>query len=149
MNVYVREYQKIERRARRKESFALRYLPVVLALAGAAVVGKIYLQSVAIEWSHSVMERREAVRDLEVANEDIRREIAALTTRERVTREAGERLGMVAPAEKDVLWLPVLDRSPDKAVPARSEPVDAGPTARVAAWLDALWQEDALALTTP
>lgn len=49
MNVYVREYQRIERKARRRDSFTLRYLPIVLALAGAVVVGKIYLQSMTIE----------------------------------------------------------------------------------------------------
>lgn len=149
MNVYVREYQKIERKARRRDSFALRYLPIVLFLAGAAVVGKIYLQSMTIEWSHRVMAKKETVHDLEVANEELRRSITSLTTRDRVVREAGERLGMVAPNENDVMWIPVLDRSPEKAVPAREEPRESGPAARAAAWLDALWQEEALALTTP
>ncbi|MBW3660840.1 MAG: hypothetical protein KY397_04315 [Gemmatimonadetes bacterium] len=149
MNVYVREYQKIERRARRRDSFALRYLPIVLALAGAVVVGKIYLQSVAIEWSHGVIAKMEAVRDLEVANEELRRSIASLTTRERIAREAADRLGMVTPTETDVVWLPVLDRSSRQAAPAPEAMPAPGPAARVAGWLDALWQEEALALTTP
>lgn len=149
MNVYVREYQKIERKARRRDSFALRYLPIVLALAGAVVVGKIYLQSMTIEWSHQVMAKKEVVRDLEIGNEELRRSIASLTTRERVVRDAGQKLGMVAPGEEDVVWIPVLDRSPGKAAPVLEAPRESGPAARVAAWLDALWQEEALALTTP
>lgn len=148
MNVYVREYQKIERKARRRDSFLVRYLPIVLLLAGGVVVGKIYLQSVAIEWSNRVVERRQVARDLELQNEDLKRTIAALSTRERVARVAGESLGMVTPTEDDVVWLPVLDRSPDGAVASRDDNGDLGPVATVRSWVDALWQEEALALTS-
>lgn len=146
MNVYVQEYRKIERRARRRDSFFVRYLPVLLILAGATVVGKIYIQSWAIEWSHRVMERKAAARDLALRNEELERSIAALTTRDRVTQEAGETLGMVAPREEDIVWLPVVDRT----TRAPSEPVreDRGPLATVSVWFDALWQEEALALTS-
>lgn len=95
------------------------------------------------------MAKKEVVRDLEIANEELRRSIASLTTRERVVRDAGEKLGMVAPGEEDVVWIPVLDRSPATAAPVLEKPRESGPAARVAAWLDALWQEEALALTTP
>lgn len=146
---YVREYRKIERRARRKDNFLLRYLPIVLALAGVIVVGKIYLESMAIEWSHRVVERKTVARDLELRNEELRRSLAALTTRERVAREAGERLGMVALGEKDIVWLPVAIRPMEEAGDGRLEPDRAtSALAAARAWLDALWQEEALALTS-
>jgi len=145
LNVYVREYQKIERRSRRWDSFLVRYLPILLLLTGAAVVGKIYAQSVAIAWSGRVIERKDAARDLELQNADLERAIATLTSRERVAREAGDRLGMVVPTEQDVLWLTILDRgSPPNADPAA--PRD--PRSVVRDWIDALWQEEALALTS-
>lgn len=147
MNVYVREYQKIERRSRRRESFVVRYLPILLVLAGVTVVGKIYTQSLAIAWSSRVIALNETARDLELENADLERTIASLTTRDRVARVAGERLGMVVPTEEDVLWLPVLDRS--ASAPASREPTRSrGPRALVRDWLDALWQEEALALTS-
>lgn len=146
MNAYVHEYQKIERRARRRERFLVRYLPALLLIAGSVVVGKIYLQSVAIEWSHRVMERKTLARELQLQNEDLERAIAGLTTRDRVARAAAERLGMVAPSEEDIVWLPVADHS----VRAPRDPAagDQGPGAVLSAWIDDLWQEEALALTS-
>lgn len=146
MNVYVREYKKIERRSRRRDSFLVRYLPILLLLAGAAVVGKIYTQSVAIAWSGRVVERNGAARDLELQNAELERSIASLVTRERVARVAGERLGMVVPTEKDVLWITVLDRTPH--TPAADAATLRDPRSVVHDWLDALWQEEALALTS-
>ncbi|MDX1624136.1 MAG: hypothetical protein R3199_09150 [Gemmatimonadota bacterium] len=154
MNAYVREYRKIERRARRRDNFLLRYLPIVLMLAGVVVVGKIYLQSLAIDWSRRTMERKDVVRDLELRNDELRRTIAGLSTRERLTREAGERLGMVSSTEESIVWLPVTDRSSGEAA-SRSSPDERAGTlatatvATVRTWLDALWQEEALALTRP
>jgi cell division protein FtsL len=145
MNVYVREYQKFERKSRRRDSFIVRYLPILLVLAGAVVVGKIYAQSVAIEWSEHLLELKERSRDLELQNSELERTIATLRTRERIAQEAGERLGMVVPTEDAVLWLTVLDRSPHAAI-ATATPRD--PRAVVGDWLDALWQEEALALTS-
>jgi cell division protein FtsL len=146
VNAYVHEYQKIERKARRRENFLVRYLPALLVIAGSVVVGKIYLQSVAIEWSHRVMERKELAREIELRNEELVRAIAGLTTRDRVAREAAERLGMVAPSEEDVVWLPVADR----AARGRSDAARAGegPASGLSAWFDDLWQEEALALTS-
>ncbi len=146
MNVYVREYQKIERKSRRRESFLVRYLPILLVLTGAAVVGKIYAQSVAIAWSSRVIEQNQAARDLEQQNADLERAIATLTSRERVVRDAGDRLGMVVPSEDDVLWITVLDR--DGPPKASAPSVQRDPRTVVRDWLDALWQEDALALTS-
>ena len=60
------EYQKIENRTRRRDNFLLRYLPILLVLAAGIVVGKIYLQSVAIRWSRELIERNEAARDIEL-----------------------------------------------------------------------------------
>lgn len=148
MNAYVREYRKIEDRTRRRDNFLLRYLPILLLLAAGIVAGKIYLQSVAIRWSHELIERNEAARDLELQNQELTRTIAALQTRSRVAREASERLGMIVPSEQDVVWLPVVEREPRPQQPA---PVAASawrPMAIVNGWLDALWQEEALALTS-
>ncbi len=147
MNAYVREYRKIEDRTRRRDNFVLRYLPILLLVAGAVVVAKIYTQSIEIRWSRQVMEEKQAARDLDLQNQDLRRTLASLSTRERVTHDAGRRLGMVAPREKDVVWLPVVERSPDRPAPvvARSE---ATPTSLVRAWFDGLWQKEALALTS-
>lgn len=152
MNVYVREYQKIERRSRRRESFLVRYLPILLVLGGVAVVGKIYAQSLVIAWSSRVIEHNATARDLELHNASLERAIASLTSRERVAREAGDRLGMVVPTEEDVLWLTVLDRNglSEPAGGASGSPAAAprDPRTVVRDWLDALWQEDALALTS-
>ncbi len=148
MNVYVREYQKFERRSRRRESFLVRYLPILLVLTGAAVVGKIYAQSIAIAWSSRVIERNQAARDLEQQNADLERSIAALTSRERIVRDAGERLGMVVPSEDDLLWIPVLDRGGPPPSEASPPATTRDPRKLVGDWLDALWQEDALALTS-
>lgn len=147
MNAYVREYQKIENRTRRRDNFLLRYLPILLLLAAGIVAGKIYLQSVAIRWSHELIERNEAARDLELQNQDLTRTIAGLKARSRVARDAGQRLGMVVPREQDVVWLPVVDRGPQPAPAEAGEP-ERGPMAVVNGWLDALWQEEALALTS-
>jgi hypothetical protein len=148
VNVYVREYQKFERRSRRRETFLVRYLPILLVLAGTAVVGKIYAQSVAIAWSERVIARNQDARDLEQQNADLERSIVALTSRERVVRDAGERLGMVVPAEDDLLWIPVLDRSAASSSEASRPAAPRDPRKLVGDWLDALWQEDALALTS-
>ena len=144
MNVYVREYEKIERKSRRRESFVVRYLPMLLVLAGAVVVGKIYAQSMAIAWSERLLERKEESRDLELQTSELERTIASLKTRERIANEAGERLGMIVPTEDAVLWLTVLDRG--SRASAAATPHD--PQSVVREWLDALWQEEALALTS-
>jgi cell division protein FtsL len=147
MNAYVREYQKIENRTRRRDNFLLRYLPILLLLAASIVVGKVYLQSVAIRWSHELIERNETARDLELQNQELARAITSLQARSRVAREATDRLGMVVPREQDVVWLPVPDRGPAVAVADEGEQKE-GPAAVVSQWLDALWQEEALALTS-
>ena len=145
MNAYVREYQKIERRRRRRDSFLLRYLPALLVLAAAVVVGKVWVQSVTIRWSDRVLELQRLAGDLEVDNEELGRSISSLTTRERVVRDAAQRLGMASPGEEDLVWLPVVD------------PTQLGPAARgetpersgaLQGWLDRLFQDEALALTS-
>ena len=145
MNAYVREYQKIERRRRRRDSFLLRYLPALLVLAAAVVVDKIWVQSVTIRWSDRVLELQRRAGDLEVDNEELARSISSLTTRERVVRDAAQRLGMASPGEEDLVWLPVVD------------PTQLGPAAHGATpersgalqeWLDRLFQDEALALTS-
>jgi cell division protein FtsL len=148
MNVYVREYKKIEHRTRRRDNFLLRYLPTLLLLAAVVVIGKIYVQSVAIRWSGRVMDLRESARDLELQNEDLVRSIATLTTRERITRDAGRRLGMVVPSGEEVVWLPVLDREGGRSRGANHAGRDSGSLRAVRTWLHALWQEEALALTS-
>lgn len=148
MNVYVREYKKIEHRTRRRDSFLLRYLPTLLLLAAVVVIGKIYVQSVAIRWSGRVMDLRESARDLELQNEDLVRSIATLTTRERVTRDAGRRLGMVVPSGEEVVWLPILDREGGRSRGANHAGRDSGSLSAVRTWLHTLWQEEALALTS-
>lgn len=145
MNAYVREYQKIERRRRRRDSFLLRYLPALLLLAAAVVVGKIWVQSVTIRWSDRVLQLQRQADELQTDNEELARSIASLTTRERVVRDAGRRLGMTSPGEEDLVWLPVVD--PTRLGPAaRSETHErAGP---LQGWLDRLFQDEALALTS-
>lgn len=145
MNAYVREYQKIERRRRRRDSFLLRYLPALLIVAAAVVVGKVYVQSVALRWSDRVVALQKTAGDIEVANEDLSRSIASLSTRERVVRDAARRLGMVPPEEENLVWLPVAD--PTVGV------VDEGERGSEVerswrAWLDRLFQDEALALTS-
>ncbi|HJU87259.1 MAG TPA: hypothetical protein VJ788_07835 [Gemmatimonadota bacterium] len=147
MNVYVREYQKIETRTRRRDNFLLRYLPILLLLAAGIVVGKIYLQSVAIRWSRDLIERNEAARDLELQNQELTRAIAALKARSRVARDAADRLGMIVPGEEDVVWLTVPAAAPVTTVASASES-KGGAVAVMQGWLDALWQEEALALTS-
>jgi hypothetical protein len=149
MNAYVSEYQKIESRTRRRDNFLLRYLPILLLLAAGIVVGKIYLQSVAIRWSHELIERNEAARDLELQNQELARTIAGLRARARVAREAADRLGMIVPREQDVVWLtvPAPAPAPVPSLAAAGERRE-GPMAVVQRWLDALWQEEALALTS-
>jgi hypothetical protein len=88
VNVYVREYRKIEHRTRRRTSFAWHYLPTLLLLTAAVVVGKIYVQSVAIGWSDRALEQKTTARDLETANDALARSIAVLTPRDRVTHVA-------------------------------------------------------------
>ncbi|MGH7563753.1 MAG: hypothetical protein ACREK5_04950 [Gemmatimonadota bacterium] len=146
MNAYVREYQKIERRRRRRDSFLLRYLPALLLLAAVVVVGKVYVQSVALRWSNHVIELRRTAQELEVANEDLTRSIASLTTRERVVRDAARRLGMASPGEEDLVWLPVVDPTVGGTVveDGAGGKTD-GPWQR---WLDRLFQDEALALTS-
>jgi cell division protein FtsL len=147
VNAYVREYQKIENKTRRRDNFLLRYLPILLLLGAGIVAGKIYLQSVAIRWSRELIERNEDARDLELQNQELTRTIAALKARSRVAREASERLGMVVPREQDVVWLPVADRG-SQPTPVEAVEPERGPKALVNGWLDALWQEEALALTS-
>lgn len=147
MNAYVREYQKIERRRRRRDSFLLRYLPALLMLAAAVVVGKVYVQSVALRWSNRVVELRRTAEQLEVGNEDLTRSIASLTTRERVVRDAERRLGMVSPGDEDLVWLPVADPTVGAAaVEEGGSGVEADRPWR--GWLDRLFQDEALALTS-
>lgn len=147
MNAYVHEYRKIERRTRRRESFALRYLPILLLLLGAVVVLKIYTQSVSIAWSQHLVELNETVRDMEVRNGELQREIASLSGGERVAQRAEERLGMIVPDEDDIVLLPVLDRAAAH-VPDERENRDERLADVVRGWLDALWQEEAFALTS-
>lgn len=150
MNAYVQEYQKIERRARRRDNFLLRYLPIVLALSGVVIIGKIYLQSIAIDWSRQVMDQKEVAHDLRLENEELRRTIAGLTTRDRLARDAGLRLQMVASTEEDIVWLPVADRpAGTTADRGRSNGEAVGAVATLRSWIDMLWQEEALALTRP
>jgi hypothetical protein len=54
---------------------------------------------------------------------------------------------MVTPTEIDIVWLPVPDRTPAHA-PSLPAKIDGGVLATVGGWLDALWQEEALALTS-
>lgn len=145
MNAYVREYQKIERRRRRRDSFLLRYLPALLVLAAAIVVGKIWVQSITIRWSDRVLQLQREADELDVDNDELGRAIASLTTRERVVRDAGERLGMTSPGEEDLVWLPVAD--PTQLGPAAQGAVPERPGA-LRGWLDRLFQDEALALTS-
>jgi len=148
LNAYVREYRKIERRTLRRESFFLRYMPILLMLLGVAVVAKIYTQSVATSWSQRLVELHGAAHDLEVRNSELKREIVALTARERIVRDAGKRLGMVVPDERDIVLLPVLDRAGALASHGVEDP-DPRLASAVRGVLDALWQEEAFALTSP
>ena len=149
MNVYVREYQKIESRTRRRDNFLLRYLPILLFVAVALVLGKIYIQSATLSWSDRLVDLKSEVRDLELENEELAREIGGLQTRDRVVTDAGNRLGMTVSEEADVVYLRVLDRS----IGAGAERPVADGSARgsrasLAAWFNGLWQEEALALTS-
>ena len=109
-------------------------------------MGTISLPSVAIRWSRELLERNAAARAIELQNQELTRSIAALKARSRVARDAGDRLGMIVPREQDVVWLAVPDRGPAREVAAIEQ--EDGPAAVVHGWLDALWQEEALALTS-
>jgi hypothetical protein len=54
---------------------------------------------------------------------------------------------MVAPTEVDIVWLPVPDGTPAHPPPLPAK-IDGGVLATVGGWLDAFWQEEALALTS-
>jgi hypothetical protein len=86
---------------------------------------------------------------LELQNQELTRSIAALKARSRVARDAADRLGMVVPGDEDVVWLTVPARAPVAAVAEiDADQGKGGAVAVMQGWLDALWQEEALALTS-
>lgn len=125
MNEYANAYARVERRARRRGSFVLNYVPWLLALAAAAIFGRVWTQARAVELVEEIAALSDEGRELSLAGEESRHRVVALTTRERIAREARTRLGMSYPDESDVVFLPVA-ASPEPAQrPTPGEP--AGP----------------------
>ena len=120
MNEYVREYAKIERRARRRGNFLLTYAPWLVLLAGGAIFGRVWNQTQAVRLVEELAELKQEERELLLAQEEHRRAIVALGTRERIADVARRDLEMDYPAEGDVVFLPVAGapEAPD-APPAR------------------------------
>jgi hypothetical protein len=147
MNEYARAYARVERRARRRGSFVLNYVPWLLALAAAAIFGRVWTQARAVELVEEIAALGAEERELALAGEDARRRLVALTTRERISREARERLGMTYPDESDVVFLPVA-ASPEPA--RRPQPGDPAAPPGLAGFLEerlrGLVSEEAYAL---
>jgi hypothetical protein len=128
MNEYVREYAKIEKRARRRGNFLLTYAPWLVLLTAAAIFGRVWTQTQAVRLVEQLGELKQEERDLRLAREEHERALVRLTTRPRLARVARERLGMDYPDEQEVVFLPVAaspERVPPPA-PPRAEPAESG-----------------------
>jgi cell division protein FtsL len=113
MNEYVREYVKIETRARRRGNFLLTYGPWVLLLAAVSIFGRVWTQTQAVRLVEELTRLKQEERELNLAQEEHNRVLVRLTTRERIAQVARESLSMDYPAEGEVMFL---------AVPASPEP---------------------------
>jgi cell division protein FtsL len=107
MNEYVREYVKIESRARRRGNFALTYGPWVLLLAAASIFGRVWTQTQAVRLVEELTRLKQEERELTLAQDDHERALVRLSTRERIAQVARESLRMDYPAEGEVVFLPV------------------------------------------
>ncbi|MFN2431910.1 MAG: hypothetical protein ABR599_03670 [Gemmatimonadota bacterium] len=150
MNEYVREYAKVERRARRRGSFVLVYVPCLVLVAAAAIFGRVWTQTQAVARIEELTALQDEERELRLVQQEHGRALVGLTTRERLAGFARERLGMEYPAERDVVFLPVAG-APEAAEPLpprRLEPPSSGLVAFVEEHLRGLVNRDAYALST-
>lgn len=150
MNEYVREYAKVERRARRRGSFLLVYAPWVVLLAGAAVFGRIWTQTQAVALVGELAALQAQARELATAQAEHQRTVVGLSTRGRLARIAREDLGMSYPDQREVVFLPVPGAgATEPAVEARRlAPEPGGLAARLQERLRGLVSRDAYALGT-
>ena len=122
MNEYVREYAKIENRARRRGSFLLTYAPWLVLLAVASIFGRVWNQTQAVRLLEELAALKAQERELLLVREDHERAVVRLTTRERVARLARRQLSMDYPAERDVVFLPVAGAPETPPRPAARRP---------------------------
>lgn len=113
MNEYVREYTKIESRARRRGSFLLNYAPWLVLLTAAAIFGRVWNQAQAVRLVEELAELRQEEHELLLARAEHERALVRLSTRERLAQVARRELRMDYPSEREVVFL---------AVPAPPEP---------------------------
>lgn len=107
MNEYVREYAKIENRARRRGSFLLTYAPWIALLAALSIFGRVWSQTNAVRLVEEVARLSSEERELLLAQEEHKRTLVRLSSRERIASFARERLKMDYPGEEEVAFLPV------------------------------------------
>lgn len=148
MNEYVREYAKVERRARRRGSFLLIYAPWLLVAAVGAIFGRVWTQTRAVELVEEVATLRAQERELQTTNDELGRSLVELTTRERVSRAARESLQMVYPREDQVVFLQVEapPEPQERTQPRRLAPAPTGLAAFVRERVRGLVNRDAYAL---
>ncbi len=150
MNEYVREYVKIETRARRRGNFVLTYGPWVLLLAAASIFGRVWTQTQAVRLVEELTRLKQEERELAVAQEDHKRALVRLSTRERIALMARESLHMDYPAEGEVLFLPVAaspEPGPDVR-PRRLERPESGLASFLKEHLRGAVNQEAYALST-
>ena len=150
MNEYVREYAKIETRARRRGSFVLTYAPWVVLLAAGAIFGRVWNQTQAVRLVEELTRLKQEERELLLAQEDHQRELIRLTTRERISQVAREDLRMDYPAEQEIVFLPVAaaTESPERPRARRLERPESGFVTFFKNRLRGIVNQDAYALGT-
>jgi cell division protein FtsL len=150
MNEYVREYAKIEKRARRRGSFVLTYGPWVLLLVGGSIFGRVWTQTQAVRLVQELTRLKQQERELVLGQEEQKRALVSLTTRERIARVARTELEMDYPAEGEVVFLPVA-ASPEASAPLaprRLDQPESGFAAFLKEHLRGVVNQEAYALST-
>jgi cell division protein FtsL len=150
MNEYVREYVKIETRARRRGSFVLTYGPWVLVVAAGSIFGRVWTQTQAVRLVEELAVLAREERELTLAEEEHKRARVALTTRERIAQVARQDLRMDYPDEAEVVFLPVdaSPEAPEAPRPHRPRPPDGGLAAFLKEHLRGVVNQEAYALDT-
>lgn len=150
MNEYVREYAKVERRARRRGSFLVTYAPWLVLLAAGSIFGRVWTQTQAVTLVEELARLKLEERETLLEQEERARALVGLATRQRIAHVARQRLGMDYPAQGEVVFLPVpaAAEPPAPARPRRIEPPENGLVAFLRGRLQGLVNQDAYALST-
>jgi len=150
MNEYVREYVKIESRARRRGNFLLTYGPWVLLLAALSIFGRVWTQTQGVRLVEELTQLKQQERELALTLEEHERAVVQLTTRERISAVAREGLHMDYPAEGEVTFLPVAVPPEPRAdaIPARLPRPASGLAGFVREHLRGVINQEAYALST-